>query len=228
MKLAEQILNTVCDIQLQIASNLYEPAVLGSFTVWSSGDFVRFYIHVVCVFAISQVKKIFENEKRLQAGDHSLDLLAHDFEKNYNMYVYPVHWQFGQLDQHPVDGYVWGNENKMDRMLMKGLNGVFLFTIKDSFSFHGYLILMKKRSYIGHDSGYNLTWQNERMKISVLLRQWLSFWQTDSWLASSVDDETSDLTPQQLQTETDGSNRSSCCLLQNHSNWKNDDVASRH
>lgn len=53
-----------------------------------------------------QVKKIYENEKRLQAGDHSLDLLAHDFEKNYNMYIFPVHWQFGQLDQHPVDGYV--------------------------------------------------------------------------------------------------------------------------
>lgn len=52
------------------------------------------------------MKKIYENEKRLQAGDHSLDLLAHDFEKNYNMYIFPVHWQFGQLDQHPVDGYV--------------------------------------------------------------------------------------------------------------------------
>lgn len=55
---------------------------------------------------IFQVKKIYENEKRLQAGEHSLDLLAHDFEKNYNMYIFPVHWQFGQLDQHPVDGYV--------------------------------------------------------------------------------------------------------------------------
>lgn len=53
-----------------------------------------------------QVKKIFENEKRLEAGEHSLDLLALDFEKNYNMYIFPVHWQFGQLDQHPSDGYV--------------------------------------------------------------------------------------------------------------------------
>lgn len=52
------------------------------------------------------MKKIYENEKRLEAGDHSLDLLALDFEKNYNMYIFPVHWQFGQLDQHPVDGYV--------------------------------------------------------------------------------------------------------------------------
>ncbi|KAF3838854.1 hypothetical protein F7725_010622 [Dissostichus mawsoni] len=44
--------------------------------------------------AEAQVKKIFENEKRLTAGEHSLDLLAHDFEKNYNMYIFPVHWQY--------------------------------------------------------------------------------------------------------------------------------------
>lgn len=50
-----------------------------------------------------QVKKIFENERRLHAGDHSVELLAQDFEKNYNMYIYPVHWQFAQLDQHPSD-----------------------------------------------------------------------------------------------------------------------------
>lgn len=55
------------------------------------------------------MKKIYENEKRLQAGEHSLDLLAHDFKKNYNMYIFPVHWQFGQLDQHPADGYVTGS-----------------------------------------------------------------------------------------------------------------------
>uniref|UniRef100_A0A672Y431 SPARC-like 1 n=1 Tax=Sphaeramia orbicularis TaxID=375764 RepID=A0A672Y431_9TELE len=50
-----------------------------------------------------RVKKIFENERRLHAGDHSVELLAQDFEKNYNMYIYPVHWQFAQLDQHPSD-----------------------------------------------------------------------------------------------------------------------------
>lgn len=33
-----------------------------------------------------------------------MELLARDFEKNYNMYIFPVHWQFGQLDQHPIDG----------------------------------------------------------------------------------------------------------------------------
>ncbi|XP_035494399.2 SPARC-like protein 1 [Scophthalmus maximus] len=50
-----------------------------------------------------RVKKIFESERRLHAGDHSAELLAQDFEKNYNMYIYPVHWQFAQLDQHPSD-----------------------------------------------------------------------------------------------------------------------------
>ncbi|KAK7891597.1 hypothetical protein WMY93_023560 [Mugilogobius chulae] len=57
-----------------------------------------------------RVKKIYESEKRLQAGEHSLDLLAHDFQKNYNMYIFPVHWQFGQLDQHPADGYLTHTE----------------------------------------------------------------------------------------------------------------------
>ncbi|XP_068583291.1 SPARC-like protein 1 [Cebidichthys violaceus] len=50
-----------------------------------------------------RVKKIYESERRLHTGDHSVELLAHDFEKNYNMYIYPVHWQFAQLDQHPSD-----------------------------------------------------------------------------------------------------------------------------
>lgn len=49
------------------------------------------------------MKKIYESERRLHAGDHSVELLAQDFEKNYNMYIYPVHWQFAQLDQHPSD-----------------------------------------------------------------------------------------------------------------------------
>lgn len=57
------------------------------------------------VFCTLQVKKIFESERRLHAGDHSVELLAQDFEKNYNMYIYPVHWQFAQLDQHPSDRY---------------------------------------------------------------------------------------------------------------------------
>jgi len=57
-----------------------------------------------------RVQKIYENVKRLQAGEHSLDLLAHDFEKNYNMYIFPVHWQFGELDQHPADGFLTHTE----------------------------------------------------------------------------------------------------------------------
>ncbi|XP_065592158.1 SPARC-like protein 1 [Cyrtonyx montezumae] len=51
----------------------------------------------------SKVKKIYLNEKRLVSGEHPVELLLHDFEKNYHMYVYPVHWQFYQLDQHPAD-----------------------------------------------------------------------------------------------------------------------------
>ncbi|XP_040438863.1 SPARC-like protein 1 isoform X1 [Falco naumanni] len=51
----------------------------------------------------NKVKKIYESDKRLVAGNHAVELLLHDFEKNYHMYVYPVHWQFHQLDHHPVD-----------------------------------------------------------------------------------------------------------------------------
>ncbi|XP_040181838.1 SPARC-like protein 1 [Rana temporaria] len=51
----------------------------------------------------NKVNKIYENEKRLQEGDHNIELLVKDFQKNYHMYVYPVHWQFSQLDQHSID-----------------------------------------------------------------------------------------------------------------------------
>ncbi|XP_056414017.1 SPARC-like protein 1 [Hyla sarda] len=51
----------------------------------------------------SKMRKIYENEKRLQEGDHNIELLVKDFQKNYNMYIYPVHWQFHQLDQHSMD-----------------------------------------------------------------------------------------------------------------------------
>ncbi|XP_075193397.1 SPARC-like protein 1 [Anomaloglossus baeobatrachus] len=51
----------------------------------------------------SKVKKIYDDEKRLQDGDHNIELLVKDFQKNYNMYIYPVHWQFHQLDRHLVD-----------------------------------------------------------------------------------------------------------------------------
>ncbi|XP_024860026.1 SPARC-like protein 1 isoform X2 [Kryptolebias marmoratus] len=57
-----------------------------------------------------RVKKIFENERRLHAGHHPVELLAQDFEKNYNMYIYPVHWQFAQLDQHPSDRFLSHSE----------------------------------------------------------------------------------------------------------------------
>ncbi|KAK7166117.1 hypothetical protein R3I93_006022 [Phoxinus phoxinus] len=50
-----------------------------------------------------RVQKIYESERRLRSGDHPVELLQKDFEKNYNMYIYPVHWQFAQMDQHPSD-----------------------------------------------------------------------------------------------------------------------------
>ena len=55
------------------------------------------------ILSLPKVKKIYLDEKRLLAGDHSIDLLLRDFKKNYHMYVYPVHWQFSELDQHPRD-----------------------------------------------------------------------------------------------------------------------------
>ncbi|XP_034044024.1 SPARC-like protein 1 [Thalassophryne amazonica] len=57
-----------------------------------------------------RVKKIYESERRLHAGDHAVKLLVQDFEKNYNMYIYPVHWQFAQLDQHPSDRFLSHSE----------------------------------------------------------------------------------------------------------------------
>ncbi|KAJ3614878.1 hypothetical protein NHX12_018448 [Muraenolepis orangiensis] len=50
-----------------------------------------------------KVKKIHEKERRLHAGEHPLNLLAQDFEKNYDVYIFPVHWQFAQIDKHPSD-----------------------------------------------------------------------------------------------------------------------------
>ncbi|KAF7663991.1 hypothetical protein LDENG_00193640 [Lucifuga dentata] len=57
-----------------------------------------------------RVKKIYESERHLHAGDYSVELLAQDFEKNYNMYIYPVHWQFAQVDKHPSDRFLSHSE----------------------------------------------------------------------------------------------------------------------
>ncbi|ROL42580.1 SPARC [Anabarilius grahami] len=57
-----------------------------------------------------RVQKIYESERRLYAGDHTVELLLRDFEKNYNMYIYPVHWQFAQMDQHPSDRFLSHSE----------------------------------------------------------------------------------------------------------------------
>ncbi|XP_012692338.2 SPARC-like protein 1 [Clupea harengus] len=58
----------------------------------------------------ARVQKLYESERRLHAGDHPIELLAQDFEKNYHMYIYPVHWQFAQMDQHPTDRYLSHSE----------------------------------------------------------------------------------------------------------------------
>uniref|UniRef100_A0AAY4C355 Kazal-like domain-containing protein n=1 Tax=Denticeps clupeoides TaxID=299321 RepID=A0AAY4C355_9TELE len=58
----------------------------------------------------ARVQKIYESERRLHAGDHSIELLVRDFEKNYPMYIYPVHWQFAQMDQHPPDHFLSHSE----------------------------------------------------------------------------------------------------------------------
>lgn len=57
-----------------------------------------------------RVQKIYESERRLHAGDHPVEILQQDFEKNYNMYIYPVHWQFAQMDQHPSDRFLTHSE----------------------------------------------------------------------------------------------------------------------
>ncbi|XP_022540651.2 SPARC-like protein 1 isoform X1 [Astyanax mexicanus] len=57
-----------------------------------------------------RVQKLYESERRLHAGHHSIELLAQDFEKNYHMYIYPVHWQFAQMDQHPSDRFLTHSE----------------------------------------------------------------------------------------------------------------------
>ncbi|XP_066534598.1 SPARC-like protein 1 isoform X2 [Hoplias malabaricus] len=58
----------------------------------------------------ARVQKLYESERRLHAGDHPIELLAQDFEKNYHMYIYPVHWQFAQMDQHPSDRFLSHSE----------------------------------------------------------------------------------------------------------------------
>ncbi|XP_061101978.1 SPARC-like protein 1 [Conger conger] len=58
----------------------------------------------------ARVQKIYESERRLHADDHPIELLIRDFEKNYNMYIYPVHWQFAQMDQHPADRFLSHSE----------------------------------------------------------------------------------------------------------------------
>ncbi|XP_076831461.1 SPARC-like protein 1 isoform X2 [Brachyhypopomus gauderio] len=51
----------------------------------------------------ARVRKLQDSQRLLHMGDPPIELLAQDFEKNYDLYIYPVHWQFTQLDKHPTD-----------------------------------------------------------------------------------------------------------------------------
>ncbi|KAG2465441.1 SPRC protein, partial [Polypterus senegalus] len=52
------------------------------------------------------VKKIYDLQRQLKVGAYTSSWRRSTFETNYLMHVYPVHWQFGQLDQKPADGSV--------------------------------------------------------------------------------------------------------------------------
>ncbi|TTI76902.1 SPARC [Bagarius yarrelli] len=59
----------------------------------------------------SKVQKMYEDERRLHASYHLVKrFLVLDFEKNYSIYIYPVHWQFAQLDLHPSDRFLSHSE----------------------------------------------------------------------------------------------------------------------
>nr|XP_023654954.1 SPARC-like protein 1 isoform X1 [Paramormyrops kingsleyae] len=65
-----------------------------------------------------RVQKIFESERRLHTGEHSIKMLARDFEKNYRGYIYLVHWQFAQMDKHPTDRLLCHTELAQLRALL--------------------------------------------------------------------------------------------------------------
>nr|XP_015200849.1 PREDICTED: uncharacterized protein LOC102687750 isoform X2 [Lepisosteus oculatus] len=56
------------------------------------------------------VKKIYDLHGELKAGGKQFSRRRRNFEINYLVNVYPVHWQFGQLDQRPADGYLSHSE----------------------------------------------------------------------------------------------------------------------
>ncbi|XP_028658604.1 uncharacterized protein LOC114652391 [Erpetoichthys calabaricus] len=56
------------------------------------------------------VKKIYDLQRQLKVGTYTSSWRRSTFETNYLMHVYPVHWQFGQLDQKPADGYLSHSE----------------------------------------------------------------------------------------------------------------------
>ncbi|XP_078269045.1 uncharacterized protein LOC144601010 [Rhinoraja longicauda] len=56
------------------------------------------------------MKRLYNEQHLLPPGAHSPQMLLDDFTHNYHHFTYPVHWQFHQLDRHPVDGYLTHSE----------------------------------------------------------------------------------------------------------------------
>ncbi|XP_072898449.1 uncharacterized protein [Hemitrygon akajei] len=56
------------------------------------------------------IKDIYTYEIQLPSSDRSLELFRNDFIDNYHLFVYPIHRQFKQLDQYPMDGYLTHSE----------------------------------------------------------------------------------------------------------------------
>ncbi|XP_058855264.1 uncharacterized protein LOC117409137 isoform X2 [Acipenser ruthenus] len=56
------------------------------------------------------VKKIYNLQAQIKASVYGPGRQSNNFEMNYLMNIYPVHWQFGQLDRKPADGYLSHSE----------------------------------------------------------------------------------------------------------------------
>ncbi|CAN8209292.1 unnamed protein product [Coccothraustes coccothraustes] len=104
-----QLFGTKCQMEGTKIGHELHLDYMGSCKYWLKNIPIQYYERDLNISGIltekqrNKVKKIYQNDKRLVAGDYPVELLLHDFEKNYHMYVYPVHWQFHQLHQHPVD-----------------------------------------------------------------------------------------------------------------------------
>ncbi|MGH0128484.1 UNVERIFIED_CONTAM: hypothetical protein FKN15_034942 [Acipenser sinensis] len=56
------------------------------------------------------VKKIYNLQAQIKASVYGPGWQSNNFEMNYLMNIYPVHWQFSQLDRKPANGYLSHSE----------------------------------------------------------------------------------------------------------------------